>query len=534
MKSVHRGLWAARFNLSAAALLDGVGLLFLAATAYGQAVTFAPPQSFPTGQFPTMAVAGDFNKDGKIDVAVINQNSNNVSILLGKGDGTVQPGAAVPLPSSPTSIVAGDANNDGNLDLFVVSIPNNTMSVLLGRGDGTFQNPLTTPQSFPQSIAAGDFNADGKLDLAVTGPGGRVFILMGKGDGTFSEPGTYQAGLSPSAIQAIDVNGDGRLDLVVEDPIGNTLSVLLGVTDGQFSPLPMQIGPHLANPGAALLLVLDLSGDGHPDLITGNTGLASLSVSLGKGDGKFSAAPSVVLDSLGASIAAGDFNGDGKADLAVVYTAGSSFSIFAGNGDGTFQAAQKFAGPSQPSFVLAADLDRDGRNDLITVEPFSSTATVLRNTTKSALPGGPSLTLSSSRLDFYPCKWRSTLAPSLSPSRMKWRRYTCLDRHVERSLRLLMGSQPPPPTPPPSPLQTSNTAPSTLTVSVNPNGFAPGIYSGAIVVTALGASDSPQTIFSDHDRFAHSGGSVPSTLRAQRAEFRQCYAYQGARRALFL
>ncbi len=477
------------------------GLLLLTAAAAGQPASFAPPQSVHTGLFPTWAVSGDFNKDGKLDLAVSNQNDNSILILLGRGDGTFQPGAVLSLLSSPYSIAVGDANNDGNADLFAVSVAASSLSVFLGRGDGTFQNSLNTPtvRTFPRNIATGDFNGDGKLDLAIssgaqTNGVAQVEISLGKGDGTLSPGGTYPAGASPSAIQTGDLNGDGRLDIVVEDVVSNSVYVLLGAAGGQFTALPaVATGPFAFGGGGSLALV-DLNGDKRLDLIVGNTGARSLSIALGKGDGTFSPAASLPLDSNGSSFAAGDFNGDGKPDLAVVSNTNATVSVFPGKGDGTFLPALTFPGGSQPAFILAADLDRDGRIDLVTVDPFLPDLTVLRNTTGPTVPNGPSISLSSSQLQFALTPEGLPPAPQTVSITNGGGGVLAWAAAANVPWLLLTTSPQPPPPPPPSPLVTSGTAPSTLSIVANPNGLSPGVYRGAIAVTGTGAVNAPQSI----------------------------------------
>ena len=120
-----------------------------------------------------MAV-GDFNGDGRPDLAVANIGSNTVSVLLGNGDGTFQPAQHFATGAAPRSVAVGDFNGDGRLDLATANSGGNDVSVLLGNGDGTFAAAQSVPLQIPfipvdppLSVAVGDFNADGKMDLAV-------------------------------------------------------------------------------------------------------------------------------------------------------------------------------------------------------------------------------------------------------------------------------------------------------------------------------------------------------------------------------
>lgn len=147
---------------------------------------------FPVGNNPVSQAVGDFNGDGHADLAVINQNSNTVSVLLGNGNGSFGPKTDYATGITPTSVVAGDFNGDGKLDLAAANFGSKSVSILLGNGDGTFKPrtdiALTTA---PVSLAAGDFSGDGKLDLAVATEdlsNDYVNILRGNGDGTFQAP----------------------------------------------------------------------------------------------------------------------------------------------------------------------------------------------------------------------------------------------------------------------------------------------------------------------------------------------------------
>ena len=115
---------------------------------------------------------GDFTGNGNLGVAVVNQDSDSVTILPGNGDGTFQQSLTVALPpgSGATSIVAADFNNDGRTDLAVTDSSLDEVSILLGNGDGTFQSStiaVRPPGGSPYAIVAGDFTGNGRVDLAV-------------------------------------------------------------------------------------------------------------------------------------------------------------------------------------------------------------------------------------------------------------------------------------------------------------------------------------------------------------------------------
>jgi DNA-binding CsgD family transcriptional regulator len=143
--------------------------------------------AFYTAPPPNPVAVGDFNGDGKPDLAVANRTAMEISILLGNGDGTFQPPVSYPTKGAPNSIAVGDFNGDGHLDLAVVHANFTEISIMLGNGNGTFQDPTNHGTGLPHlAIAAGDFNGDGKPDLAVVDTiTNKVYVLLGHGNGTF-------------------------------------------------------------------------------------------------------------------------------------------------------------------------------------------------------------------------------------------------------------------------------------------------------------------------------------------------------------
>jgi hypothetical protein len=342
-----------------------------------------------TGASPSSAVAGDFNGDGRLDLAVANNADNTISVLLGQGDGTFQPQTTWPVGSGPASIVAGDFNGDGRLDLAVANSGDNTVSVLLGNGDGTFAPQVTyAVGSSPEFLLAGDFNGDGRLDLAVANAGnypdfaGIVSVLLGNGDGTFQAPITTTVGTAPISMVASDFNGDGRLDLAVVDSgdmvFGGTrpgdLTVLQGNGDGTFgSPVTFYVGPF-----PVPIVSADFNGDGHPDLAVMTNDYTTLSVLLGHGDGTFQTKVAISDPNATGRIVAGDFNGDGRLDLAIGRFDGN-LEVLLGNGDGTFQTPAIYPWQPLPTFTVTGDFNGDGRADLASTTIANTVSVLLGN-----------------------------------------------------------------------------------------------------------------------------------------------------------
>ncbi len=327
----------------------------------------SPSSTVSVGTMPQGIVTGDFNGDGKIDLAIANKGSNNVTILLGNGDGTfVSPGTTVAAGSAANWIAVGDFNEDGKPDLAVAnsgSTGAGGVTILLGNGDGTFTAGASLAAgSQPFAIATADFNGDGHLDLAVSNSGdGTVTLLLGAGDGTFSLGSTPTVGTTPQVLVPGDYNEDGKLDLAVSNEGSNTVSVLIGNGDGTF-----QAATSVAVGGSGSpigLIEADYNGDGHVDLAAVNA--SDVAILLGNGAGGFTlnANPATGSGDLIAGVA-GDYNGDQKVDLVVSdRTAGEAFLI-PGNGNGTFGAATNYTTAPGSFGVATADFNGDGALDL--------------------------------------------------------------------------------------------------------------------------------------------------------------------------
>ncbi len=344
---------------------------------------------------PRVLASGDFNGDGAPDVVTIGNGSyrfnDNIDVLLNAGGGAFTALAPVStgLDTTVQDIVVGDFNGDGKADL-AVSTNDGTgyrvtaldaVSVLLGNGDGTFRPAITTsiPTEASGTEVTGDFNGDGKLDIAVAGgtddagTGNTVTVLLGNGDGSFTvQPGLdaiHQATQTvdeSSRVEAADLNGDGHLDLVANDYNG-AFDIFLGNGDGTFQPVQsLPTDYEVVN----AFTLGDVNGDGIPDLVASPDG-QSLAVFLGKGDGTFTALATELLGTLlggdqryANAIAIADMNGDGRADLVV--SLNDRTAVLYGNGDGTFGTVYQTAqGGNASGQVLALDVNGDGRPDVL-------------------------------------------------------------------------------------------------------------------------------------------------------------------------
>jgi len=211
--------------------------------------TFTPAPGSPiaVGTSPYGVAVADFNGDGKPDLAICNSGSNSVSVLLGNGDGTftAAPGSPVSVGSGPFAEAVGDFNGDGKPDLAVANYNDSTVSVLLGNGDGSFTTAPGSPIPVginPYSVTVADFNGDGNADIATANiSSDTTSVLLGNGNGAFSAAldSPIAVGTGPDAVTEADLTGDGKPDLVVSNAGSNTLSVLLN----DFTPIaPLPTG----------------------------------------------------------------------------------------------------------------------------------------------------------------------------------------------------------------------------------------------------------------------------------------------------
>ena len=381
----------------------------------------------------TVSVGGDFDKDGKTDVAVV-QEDGTLNILMNDGKGGLKAPVSYLNPYYQTSYVfsayAVDVNGDGYPDIVGFDLVNNTTITWLNLGNGTFNAavtaPLDTTNGYPDMVYLADVNGDGKADLifatiVLNGNTSATVYLetqLGAGDGTFGLPSaakvesfTYAgSGIMPfgAGIAVADINGDGKMDIAVavderfsQSSGSVAITTALGNGDGSFSGLgaatPISIpasGGFALAYNASILSFTDVNGDGKPDLVADLNG--TLETALGKGDGTFSSpvTTDISAEQLAEQTVLLDVNGDGKLDAIV---GGNNLSVYLGNGDGTF--AQPVPGSEYVidsaagnQSLVVADFDNDGLKDVAELGESYKQVSLFSNTAKGGFRSAPVLT----------------------------------------------------------------------------------------------------------------------------------------------
>jgi hypothetical protein len=316
------------------------------------------------GSGPITQVVGDFNGDGKPDIAVLDTTGSNIQVFLGTGAGTFTPGNSLSTGANPVGLVTGDFNGDGILDLAVAA--GDGVEVLYGSGGGAFGSYVTTSIAGAASnLAVADFNNDGLPDIAaLSSTTLTILVSTGPGFNTALFPTSSIGSAAAAEIATGDFNSDGLTDLVVITPAG--AGVMLNSSD-LTAPAPTYgfAAPvvYPAGNGPDAVLVKDVNTDGNPDLLIANSTDGTVSVLLGSANGTFVSHGAFAAGANPTSIATSDFSGDGIADLIVTNQSApvsQNISVLLGMGNGSYRSPLTYGSENPgPNSILVADFNSD-------------------------------------------------------------------------------------------------------------------------------------------------------------------------------
>ena len=377
----------ARLTTLVASLAPIVGLA--SGPAQAQFV-FEPSVEYGQMLSPAGMTSGDFDGDGDFDLATTADGPERVVILPNIGDGTF--GAIVssllPQSSSPRDIIAGDFDGDQDIDLAVAlrDDPNGAVRIMFNDGTGSFTMGSSIPVGDrPGGLSVADMDGDGDLDLAVANRNSdTVSVLTNDGTGIFGVM-TVAGGPEPRDTAFGDLLGDAGLEIAVTNHDDRTVSILAESGGIFVEVMNLLVGDPIRPDG---IVAADLTGDGLVDFAVAtshfaspqdNANWATVFVNNGTGfDGPFN------YDTGGTTsteLVATDLDCDGMLDLAISNTDSNDLSLLRNNGDGTFGVGQRLQTGAGPSKVTAADLDGTGGPDLAVANSVPGDVSVLLNRT---------------------------------------------------------------------------------------------------------------------------------------------------------
>jgi VCBS repeat protein len=353
---------------------------------------FQAPRVISLGESrrPGALAAGDFNRDGKLDLVVASEGADDLLVFLGDGHGRFRQAGSFPAGPAPTEIAVADFNRDGQLDLAIANHGIPRVTLLLGDGNGGFRPAPGSPFSVrsrphPHTIDSGDVNGDGFLDVVIDSwEENRLTLLAGDGKGGFALPGVpIEVGRKPYRnLRVADLDGDGKPDIVVPNMVERGITILFG--DGRGNFRGSERAPIPAGPSPFTVAVADINGDRKPDIVVGNysgqivdpSGDA-LTFLLGDGRGNFRLGPRIASGHAPGDVKAGDLDGDGIADAVVVNAGSRDLTVSFGGAEGLSPSRTvTVPGAGRSWRLLLADFDGNGRADAVTASPEDHTVTV--------------------------------------------------------------------------------------------------------------------------------------------------------------
>jgi hypothetical protein len=332
---------------------------------------------------------GDFNKDGRLDLATANYGTSNIAVLFGYGNGTFGNLQAYPTDtdSNPTCVKVADFNNDKQLDIIVTDRTSKNVGVFFGYNDGTFASISTIfigENSLSYSIGVGYFNNDNYLDFVLADSGSQnIGVYLSSDSIPFGGQTTFNVneGSRPSSVAVGHFNNDNQLDIAITNYGTSNMGILLGYGNRTFSDVITYSTGNNSYPMS--LAIGDFNNDSINDIVVANSESDNIVVFIGYGNGSFFMLRTYSMDerSQPVSIAVGHFNRDYQLDIVVANFGSNNVCVLFGSGNGTFtnQKLYPMEYDSQPNWVIFKDINNDGWEDTAVVTSGIDNIKILLN-----------------------------------------------------------------------------------------------------------------------------------------------------------